>query len=847
MTNTRNQNLFLSSVIKIAFALTFLVPVMLPGSEKAVGTSSQSAAKSNGREHLKKLQCDDDEKQEEGAKVKGTRNIFYAKTKGSGEGSIPKLYDKAVTGSESSVVVRISPEQSVEFDGIHCHEDGSFVLIEAKAVMNPGSSLNDLSNTENQVVREYKALDFMIQAIRQSRAAKQSGAAGIDWNFGSMNAAMAFSTLVNDFNRAPEKVLERLRELEEIWKKNTQNREVAVKEHKQKVEKLKNENEKELDASKLERAKQELKTATKKLADAEKQLLKIEEVRDYIGEGGTLFNIKVFGDEQTTWGRIQGRQGTKSLSSVEPQSTSSSKDEEAGEQQVAISNNKQGNGGEVFSDVVPDSNNPKQKDRATTSALGGIDFSTLELRYIAEDSGLFTDRSLKYAFNGVPAAGNKNLKAGRIAAAQASDAFFVWLSLSPDKFWVNLNPNEPDRIIDPQFGKTDAGRILLQSDLQMKKTVAKLIHPDTQIGKQYWQQRRNIGEQQPHACSLGFRMWIVPAPATVREDDNSIYIADAPLDVKLEGKYLNFKIQNLPKAYSDSLTSCTTPDKKNKALQEALSRKFILPRIAKAVNTAPEYAELRRVYRSRVAAEWYRQRSSSKTAAYRDMINNGDVSSWPARQNWSPKQVFNQYVNSVTKGEFHVETSDTWREGNIIYTQKYLYAYGGVDFTRVLFKQLNSTDFQKKWGNLQQVVDTSMKSPTRDSQGKIWLGGSTTLPSIPIWESVWFYLGLGVVVGSFSIYWIRTHREQQVFSLSGSQIVSAIGGKIIDITIAFVIVVSCGSLAIHFVSSFFKTYEAPEPALRNPELPEPVMPSPQWVTPKTYIYKGSPSPASSPQ
>jgi hypothetical protein len=384
---------------------------------------------------------------------------------------------------------------------------------------------------------------------------------------------------------------------------------------------------------------------------------------------------------------------------------------------------------------------------AAASAPGGIDFSTLELRYIAEDSGLLADRGLKYAFNATPAAGNKNLNTGRIAAAQASDAFFVWLSLTPDKFWVNLNPNEPDRIIDPQFGKTDAGRILLQSDLQMKKTVAKLIHPDAPLGKQFWKQ---LNWKDSKTC-ISFRQWIVPAPATVRDDSNGIYITDAPLQVKMESQYFQSK------GTSGFLASCSTLDKKTEVRNESIYRKLILPRIEEAVNKAPEYAELRRVYRSRVAAEWYRQRSESKATAYREMVNNGDVSSWPARQNWSPKQVFNQYVNSFTKGEFHVVHNSKWQEGNIIYTQKKFYVYGGVDFSRVFFKKLSSTDFQKKWGDLRQVTDSSMKSPIADQNGKVWLGG-ITITGKAFWKLIWFYLIPGTLIALFLIYKIRTRR-----------------------------------------------------------------------------------------
>lgn len=395
---------------------------------------------------------------------------------------------------------------------------------------------------------------------------------------------------------------------------------------------------------------------------------------------------------------------------------------------------------------------------AAKSASGGIDFSTLELRYIAENSGPFSDRGLQYAFNASPAASNKNLNAGRNAAVQASDALFVWLSLPPDKFWVNLNPNEPDRIIDPQLAKTDAGRILLQSDFQMKKTVAKLIHPDTSLGKQYWQQLMKPSWQQlkrngTQPCPPVFRMWIVPAPATVREDDNGIYIADAPLKVKLESHDFEM-FRGLSGSYSALYASCTPPDKGTKTYQELLYRKLILPRVEQAVNKAPEYAELRRVYLSRVAAEWYRQRSASKSTTYREMVNHGDISAWPARQAWSPRQVFNQYVNSLKKGEFHV--THQWQEGNMLYTA--IYVYGGVDFTNIFFQKLNSTDFQAKWGDLRKVIDTSMESPVADNHGKIWLGGSTTTGSV-FWKSIWLYLGLGLLVVLF-LTW-RTHASEK--------------------------------------------------------------------------------------
>jgi hypothetical protein len=72
------------------------------------------------------------------------------------------------------------------------------------------------------------------------------------------------------------------------------------------------------------------------------------------------------------------------------------------------------------------------------------------------------------------------------------DTFFTWLALPPQSFWVNLNPNQPDRIIDPQLARTDAGRVMLESDLLLKKTTVGLINPDTPLGDAFWDELARI-------------------------------------------------------------------------------------------------------------------------------------------------------------------------------------------------------------------------------------------------------------------------------------------------------------------------------------------------------------------
>ena len=54
--------------------------------------------------------------------------------------------------------------------------------------------------------------------------------------------------------------------------------------------------------------------------------------------------------------------------------------------------------------------------------------------------------------------------------------FRIGLSLPNDKFWVNLRPDAPEQIIDDELAMTDIGKIMLEADLQLKKTPPPLLH-----------------------------------------------------------------------------------------------------------------------------------------------------------------------------------------------------------------------------------------------------------------------------------------------------------------------------------------------------------------------------------
>lgn len=62
--------------------------------------------------------------------------------------------------------------------------------------------------------------------------------------------------------------------------------------------------------------------------------------------------------------------------------------------------------------------------------------------------------------------------------------FFLGLTLPSEAFWVNLKPEEPERITSAELAKTDLGRTLLEQDLKLKKDVARYLHPQNPQGKQ---------------------------------------------------------------------------------------------------------------------------------------------------------------------------------------------------------------------------------------------------------------------------------------------------------------------------------------------------------------------------
>ncbi|NGN66674.1 hypothetical protein G5C51_22565 [Streptomyces sp. A7024] len=325
---------------------------------------------------------------------------------------------------------------------------------------------------------------------------------------------------------------------------------------------------------------------------------------------------------------------------------------------------------------------------------GGVDFSTLELNYVGNvTKGKGIDYSFKADYvkneDAEPGYG------GEKALGLSSDAFFTWLALSPDRMWVNLNPDQPDKIMDSAFAKTDAGRVLLEADMEMKRDWARTLNPKQSPGREYMNAAPKVDGV---PCFSPIRNWIVPERAKVRQQDGGIYILDAPLKV-------NTAKMDFDAVPADHCSSKLTDQQKQYSVE--LMQRMITPEVQKKVNNDPKYKDLRTVYRSRVAAEFVRQQDAKQATDFRKIINSNNLKRWPLRaphQNWDKRTVWKQARKSFLEGEYTYE----WTNGGRIYT----YTVGGVDFSKSPKRNVSRVRFNLEKPRLDETTKTSVQSET---------------------------------------------------------------------------------------------------------------------------------------
>ena len=261
--------------------------------------------------------------------------------------------------------------------------------------------------------------------------------------------------------------------------------------------------------------------------------------------------------------------------------------------------------------------------------------------------------------------------------------FLIGLALPNEKFWVNLRPDSPDDILDPDLEKTDIGRIFLEADVQLKKDTAGATSPQTPEGKQYWDKLyKKTGElfgSENITIPTITRPWIVPDEVIIRESPEGAYIYKATLKVMLEEDYLKSpgrQVTKSPGSLEESnpnfqpLTSnYSFSDPRLKELNEystQLIKETIIPKLTRQINTSKRYAPLRQVYYSLILAQWfkahYREQLTVNSAQFTAMENNylklidsGDLTNLASKESYDKQAYFKQYQESFRDGEYNLQ------------------------------------------------------------------------------------------------------------------------------------------------------------------------------------------------
>ena len=304
--------------------------------------------------------------------------------------------------------------------------------------------------------------------------------------------------------------------------------------------------------------------------------------------------------------------------------------------------------------------------------LGGINFTSIKLNYISlsadSSGGVNFDLGLKAKKAEGTSPGIDVINSTLIGAT----AFMTGLAIPSDKFWVNLNPWEPDRIIDEQLSRSDVGRIMLEADLQMKKDICNYENPCTnEVGVALSSLRDEKHEILVRQCMNKFpgeiedvknivfrpvtRYWIVPDSVYAYSNGTQIYIINATLAIQSESvpDRTSFRVDNqdVKKLSKGCLEELNKSSKEYGEYYKEMIDQMILPFVVADVNHGEKYEDLREVFVSLALVQWYKSNINSRRDIFRESLDSSDSplnAIWP----WNPHEIWENFVYSYENGEY---------------------------------------------------------------------------------------------------------------------------------------------------------------------------------------------------
>lgn len=209
--------------------------------------------------------------------------------------------------------------------------------------------------------------------------------------------------------------------------------------------------------------------------------------------------------------------------------------------------------------------------------------------------------------------------------------FLTALTVPENRLWVNLSPYESDRVIDQALEPTELGETLLKQDYFLKQLSSSLTHPDTEIGKKYWNALNGQAQGTALTDELN-KIWISTDKVSIYDGSDTVMITDAVLKVETEADYKNINTKTQNQTSTDVV------------------RDVLIPEITKDVNVGKNFAELRQLFYSAILAQWFKKKFAN--SLYSFYYNSEKIVGVDVADVNNKKNVFNRYVEAFEKGSY---------------------------------------------------------------------------------------------------------------------------------------------------------------------------------------------------
>jgi len=311
--------------------------------------------------------------------------------------------------------------------------------------------------------------------------------------------------------------------------------------------------------------------------------------------------------------------------------------------------------------------------------------------------------------------------------------FLAALTIPEEEVWVNLSPYERELMIPFALGITEMGKDMLAQDYLLKQMTASLTHPDSEIGKKFWQKVYDKAYKLYGTTEIPIntfsKVWIVPQDAVVLEKEGTAYVVDNTLKVMLEEDYLAIeKNLNNIDIGTDQLTKERVEYINN--LSADIVNEVILPELSIEINEGKNFGLVRQVYNSVILATWYKDRLK-ETLLGRIYVDRNKVAGVDVSDKTIKEKIYTQYMEALRQGVYNFIKEDV--DPSTQSTLQRRYFSGGIEFAIDVNKTsspiLLGQRAQSNWNEISTGIETKEKSfDNVERFVRARVGLNTTLP-----------------------------------------------------------------------------------------------------------------------